>query len=55
MKSGKNHEGYWDPTASLALCRAARRSRKTKGKNRLMYPIREARGFVEAVESLTAQ
>lgn len=53
MRSRRNHEGYWDPTARLALRRAAKRPRKPKGKNRLMYPIREARGFLVVVEILT--
>ncbi len=50
----RNHEGYHDPTACRAI-RRADRGRRRKKKGHLTYYLREAEGFQETIEHLTAR
>ena len=58
MKRMKNHEGYHDPTACLAVSRCGRRGRRDKrGRKvpRLTYELGELPGFAHVPGSQTGQ
>lgn len=64
MSLSRNHEGYYDPTACIAIRRADRgkrrigensvllfyRIRNVRDKDILTYQLKEAKGFHEAVK-----
>lgn len=53
MISNRNHEGYYDPTAYVAIERACQRRKcKVLGSGRLTYRIGEVKGFQRARKAI---
>lgn len=54
MRECKNHEGYYDPTASEAIRRNRRyKFRKKEVKqNALTYRLGEVKGFIDAAKGM---